>query len=89
MKDLPDQTLERMSQILTTEHFTLQGARNGTIAEANGRLSHYLSTVGSGVVTMMPFHSRIQQLASTPGPVILVNSFLVGAFAGILAAGFF
>lgn len=169
MEDLPDRTVERMSQILTTEHFTLQGARSGTIAEANGRLGHYFSAVGSGVValafvanvselgtifiifsvvlfpilivlglatlirilqiavadvllaqainrirhyylevvpeaapyfsfpryddqeatmqSMMPFRSRFQDLVSTPGPVILVNSVLAGAFASILAAG--
>jgi hypothetical protein len=28
---------------LTTDHFTLQGLRGGTIAESNGRLGHYLS----------------------------------------------
>jgi len=30
----------------------LQGARSATIYEANGRLSHYLSAMGSGVVAM-------------------------------------
>jgi hypothetical protein len=171
MKDLSDQKVQRISQYLTTEHFTLQGARNGAIAEANGRLGHFLSTVGSGIValafvanttqfeplftgfsavifpiliilgamtfirtiqigvqdthlaqainrirhyylevapeaesyfsfphfdnpetiqkTMRPFHSPLQGLASTPGPVMLINSVLVGAFAGILAVGIF
>lgn len=171
MDDLSDQTVQRLSQILTTEHFTLQGARNATIAEANGRLGHYISTVGSGVVAlafvanvsgmglifvafscvifpimivlgvvtlirtiqigldfsrltqainrirryyvdvapeaeaylsfphyddpasvqlaMMPYHSPLQTLASTPGPVILINSMITGAFGGILAAAFF
>jgi hypothetical protein len=171
MENLSDQTVQRMTQFLTTEHFTLQGARNATISEANGRLGHYISTVGSGVgglafvanvsslgpvflafsavifpimivlgvvtlirtiqigvdferlaqatnrirhfyieiapeaepyfsfprfddpqavrQSMMPFHFRLQGLASTPGPVILINSVLVAAFAGILAVGFF
>jgi hypothetical protein len=170
MEELPDEAVQRMSQFLTTEHFTLQGARNGTIAEANGRLGHYLSSVGSSVValafvanasqleplflafsavifpmlivlgvatyirvlqigihdtrltqainrirhyymemvpegepyfsfpqyddpaagqlSMMPFHFPLQGLASTPGPVVLINCVLVGAFAGIMAAGF-
>lgn len=170
MEEMSDDTIERMSQFLTTEHFTLQGARNGTIAEANGRVGHYLSAVGSSVValafvanaskleplflafsavlfpmlillgaatfirmiqigindarlaqainrirhyymeivpegepyfsfpqyddpvavqlSMMPFHFQFQGLASTPGPVVLINCVLVGAFAGILAAGF-
>ena len=52
MDDLTDDALDRMSQFLTTEHFTLQGARNGAIAEANGRLGHYLAAVGSSVVAL-------------------------------------
>jgi hypothetical protein len=169
MEDLTDRDIQRMTQCLTTEHFTLQGLRNGTISEANGRLGHYLSAVGSGIValalvadvselgpvflafsgvifpiliflgvmtlfrllqvgitdarcvqainrirhfyldvspeaeryfsfppyddpeavrrTMMPFHAPLQGFASTPGPVIVINSFLSGAFASILAAG--
>jgi len=159
--------IQRMTQFLTTEHFTLQGLRSGTIAESNGRLGHYLSAVGSGLValafvadvselgpiflafsigifpiliflgvmtlvrllqvgitdtrcvqainrirhfyvemapesetylsfshyddpeavqrTMMPFHTALQGFASTPGPVIMINSVLAGAFASILA----
>ncbi|MGD8626409.1 MAG: hypothetical protein PVJ34_17855 [Anaerolineae bacterium] len=169
MEDSTDRQIERMAQFLTTEHFTLQGLRNGTISEANGRLGHYLSAVGSGVVAlafvadvselgmaffafsvvifptliflgimtlirllqvsindvrsvqainrirhfylemapeaeryfsfphhddpeavqraMMPFHSPLQAFASTPGPVIMLNSVLAGAFASILAGG--
>jgi hypothetical protein len=169
MHEVSDRSMERLSQYLTTEHSTLQGARNGTIAEANGRLGHYLSTVGSGVValafvasasnlqpvflafssvifpmmiilgavtliriiqigvhdaklaqainrirhfylevapaaetyfsfpqfddpasvqtSMMPFHFHLQGLASTPGPLMLINSVLCGAFAAILCAG--
>lgn len=170
MEGLSDQRIHRMSQFLTTEHFTLQGARNATISEANGRLGHYISIVGSSVValafvanvsrlgilfmafstvifpvmivlgvatlirtlqigvdyarlvqainrirhfyieaapetapylsfthfddleavqqSMMPFQSSIQGIASTPGPIILLNSVLVGAFAGIVTVGF-
>lgn len=171
MDEISDQAAQRASQVLTTEHFTLQGARNATISEANGRLGHYISIVGSSVValafvanvsgmgsvffafslvifpilivlgvvtlirtiqigvdfvrltqainrirhyyvevapevkpylsfpatddpdsvqrTMMPFHSPLQALASTPGPVILINSVVAGAFAGILASTLF
>jgi len=171
MEDLSEQKLQRMTQFLTTEHFTLQGLRSGTISESNGRLGHYLSAVGSGIValafvadvselgpvflafsvvifpvliflgvmtlvrllqvgitdarcvqainrirhfylevapeaesyfsfphyddpdavqrTMMPFHPPdfLQGFASTPGPVIVINSVLSGVFASILAAG--
>jgi hypothetical protein len=171
MERLSDRSIQSMSQFLTTEHFTLQGARNGTIAEANGRVGHYLSTVGSGLValafvanasklqpvflafaavilpmmivmgavtlvriiqigihdnrlaqainrirhyyyaevapeveayisfpryddpdsvmhSMMPSHIPLQGLAATPGPLVLINSVLCGAFAGIVSAGF-
>lgn len=171
MEDLTDRKIQRMTQFLTTEHFTLQGLRSGTISESNGRLGHYLSAVGSGIValafvadvselgpvflafsvvifpvliflgvmtlirllqvgitdarcvqainrirhfylevapeaesyfsfphyddpdavqrTMMPFHPPdfLQGFASTPGPVIVINSVLGGVFASILAAG--
>lgn len=171
MGDTTERHAQLMTQFLTTEHFTLQGLRNGTISEANGRLGHYLSAVGSGVValafvadvselglaffafsvvilpvliflgimtlirllqvgimdslcvqainrirhfyvdmapeaerylsfsqyddpeavreTMMPFHppGLFQGLATTPGPVMMINSVLSGAFGSILAAG--
>jgi hypothetical protein len=38
--------------ILTTEHFTLQTARGGTIGEANGRASIYLGAVSSGMIAL-------------------------------------
>ena len=171
MDDLTDKQIQRLGQFLTTEHFTLQGLRNGTISEANGRLGHYLSAVGSGIValafvadvseigmaflafsavifpslivlglatlvrllqigvtdsrcvqainrirhfyvdagpealsylsfphyddpaavqrTMNPFHAPgfLQGLATTPGPVILINSVLAGTFGSVLAVG--
>jgi hypothetical protein len=171
MEETTDREIQRMAQFLTTEHFTLQGLRNGTISEANGRLTHYLSAVGSSIValafvadvselgvaffafslvifptliflglmtlvrllqvgindtrcvqainrirhfyvevapeaqqylsfshhddpdaverTMMTFQAPgiLQGFASTPGPVIMINSVLSGAFASLLAAG--
>jgi hypothetical protein len=35
---------------VTTEHFTLQGARAATIAESNGRASVLLGTVSGGLI---------------------------------------
>lgn len=72
MDDLSDDQIQRMSQLLTTEHFTLQGARNGTISEANGRLGHYLSAVGSGVVALA-FVADVSEL----GPVFLAFSAVI------------
>lgn len=37
---------------LTTEHFTLQTARVGTIADSNGRAALYLGTMSSAVVAL-------------------------------------
>lgn len=37
---------------VTTEHFTLQGARSATIAEATGRATMFLSAVSGGLVAL-------------------------------------
>lgn len=52
-KDDPEMaTLAQSVQIMTTEHFTLQTARSGTISEANGRTSLFLGAVSSGLVAI-------------------------------------
>jgi hypothetical protein len=38
--------------IVTTEHFTLQGARAATVAEANGRADVFLGAVSGGLVAL-------------------------------------
>jgi hypothetical protein len=49
---------------VTTEHFTLHGARSPTIAEATGRATMFLDAVSGGL------HSRLQVrvLPGAPGP---------------------
>ena len=37
---------------VTTEHFTLQGARSATIAEATGRATMFLGAVSGGLVAL-------------------------------------
>ena len=37
---------------ITTEHFTLQGARSATIAESTGRASAFLASVSGGLVAL-------------------------------------
>jgi hypothetical protein len=37
---------------VTTEHFTLQGARSSTIAESTGRASMFLSAISGGLVAL-------------------------------------
>lgn len=91
MDGLNDENVGKMSQILTTEHLTLQGARNGTISEANGRLGHYISTVGSGVVALafvanvsglgipfLAFSAVVFQIMILLGAVTLVRTIQIG-----------
>jgi hypothetical protein len=52
--DEPTDPLARQLALsaLTTEHFNLQSARIGTIAEANGRSALYLGTLSSAVIAI-------------------------------------
>lgn len=53
--DLDEKEIRRRSeflQALTTEHFTLQGARSSTVSESAARSSLYLSTLSSAVVAL-------------------------------------
>jgi hypothetical protein len=43
---------ERADTFVTTEHFTLQGARSSTIAESTGRATMFLSSVSGGLVAL-------------------------------------
>jgi len=63
MDDITERDIQLMTQFLTTEHLTLQGLRSGTISEANGRLGHYLSAVGSGIVALA-FVPDVSQLGT-------------------------
>jgi hypothetical protein len=49
---LSDTQTARAIQILTTEHFTLQGARANTVSETNGRIGIFLSTVSSTLIAL-------------------------------------
>ena len=51
-------------QFLTAEHFTLQGARATTIAEANGRQQTYLSVL-SAVILALAFIAQVTKMSST------------------------
>jgi hypothetical protein len=45
-------TLDRQAliQVLTTEHFTLQGARSSAVAETNSRLQIYMAVLSSSIL---------------------------------------
>ena len=49
---------------LQTEHFTLQGARNATISEANGRASLYMGSLSSALVALA-FVAQISGMGDT------------------------
>jgi hypothetical protein len=72
MESLSEKKVERISQFLTTEHFTLQGARSGTISESNGRLGAYLSTVSMSIVALA-FIAQVSGL----GTVFLTFSIII------------
>lgn len=72
MEGLAEEKLRQISQYLTTEHFTLQGARNGTISESNGRLGGFLTTVSLSIVALA-FIAQVAEL----GTVFFVFSIVI------------
>jgi hypothetical protein len=52
MEDAKDPERDRLVQVLTTEHFTLQTARSSTVSETNGRATLYLGTLSSSIVAL-------------------------------------
>jgi hypothetical protein len=53
LERLSNEQLARAIQIMGTEHFTLQGARANTVAETNGRIGVFLSTVSSTLIAII------------------------------------
>jgi len=49
---MSDEQTARAIQILTTEHFTLQGARANTVSETNGRIAIFLGMVSSTLIAL-------------------------------------
>lgn len=70
---------------LTTEHFTLQGARAGTISEAASRSSLYMTTLSSAVVAL----ALVAQLSknTTLLPVFALAVLPVVFFLGLVTYG--
>jgi hypothetical protein len=83
--DEPTDPLARQLAVsaLTTEHFNLQSARMGTITEANGRATLYLSTLSSAVIAIA-FVGQANQLGDPFylfALVVLPPVFLLGVFS--------
>ena len=49
---MSDAQTARAIQILTTEQFTLQGARANTVSETNGRIAIFLAMVSSTLIAL-------------------------------------
>jgi hypothetical protein len=78
-------------QIMTTEHFTLQTAHGNTVAETNGRVGAYLSTVATTFVALA-FIGQISHLGlvfSLFGLILFASVFFLGlfTFARVLQSG--
>jgi hypothetical protein len=65
---------------VTTEHFTLQGARAATIAESTGRATMFLGSVSAGLVALglIAAATRIGATFYAFGVVVLVTLSFVG-----------
>lgn len=55
---MDEQEKQRLSSFLTTEHFTLQGAKSSNISETGNRVSAYLGVL-SGVLIALAFVAQI------------------------------
>jgi len=66
--------------IMTTEHFTLQGARAATISEASGRSSLFLGAVSSGLVALgfIGQFSKLDDAFFIFGLVLFAGLFFLG-----------
>jgi hypothetical protein len=69
---------------VTTEHFTLQGARSSTIAESTGRASMFLSAISGGLVALglIATATRVGTAFYVLGLVVLPTL----AFVGLVTA---
>lgn len=70
---------------ITSEYWALQSARSGTIFESSGRITGFLSTLSS--MALDPNKPQMMFTAATM--VALINSAVVGVFAGLLVTALF
>ena len=76
---------------MTTEHFTLQGARAATTAESTGRATMFLGSVSAGLVALglIAAATRIGTAFYAFGLILLSTLSLVGVvtFQRVLQSG--
>ena len=76
MERIPAASRQDLLAIMTTEHFTLQGARSAAISDANGRTSFFLSTLSAGVVALA-FAAQVATGAFSIFALIVLPTILV------------
>ncbi len=84
MQRLPPASRQDLLSIMSTEHFTLQGARSAAISDANGRTSFFLSTLSAGVVAL----AFVAQVAQTGAAFIVLALILLPTLLVIGLASF-
>ena len=76
---------------ITTEHFTLQGARAATIAESTGRATMFLGSVSAGLVALglIATATRLGAMFYAFGVIVLATLSFVGlvTFERVLQSG--
>jgi hypothetical protein len=73
---------QRLLTALTTEHFTLQGARSSTISEAGARSALFLGSVSSTLIA-------IGFIASVAGDTELFHAFVLVVLPTLYFVGIF
>jgi hypothetical protein len=72
LEHIPSPTRQDLLTIMSTEHFTLQGARSAAISDMNGRTGFFLSTLSAGVVAL----AFVAQVSQT-GPAFIILALIV------------
>ena len=76
---------------ITTEHFTLQGARASTVAESTGRATMFLGAVSAGLVALglMATATQVGRRSTPSGLILLPTLAFVGlvTFERVLQSG--
>jgi hypothetical protein len=72
MDQIPPPTRQDLLTIMSTEHFTLQGARSAAISDANGRTGFFLNSLSAGVVAL----AFVAQVAQS-GPAFIILALIV------------
>ena len=89
MQRLAPASRQDLLTILSTEHFTLQGARSTAISDANGRIGFFLSTLSAAVVALAFVAQAAQNGFSILALILLPTLLVIGlaSFERLLQLG--